>query len=163
MLLSEIIHASVIKTNLDAQNKDEAISELVDTLIQAKEIPLSKRYEILEDIFARERSHGTGMEYGIALPHAATDHVVDVIVALGISRRGVPFECHDGLPAKLLILLLIPKRNFAGHVHTLAAVAHLFCNAKFREALLAAPDADAALRLITRQEELYVQSEQSPA
>jgi mannitol/fructose-specific phosphotransferase system IIA component (Ntr-type) len=156
MLLTEILHPNVIKTGLEAETKFEAIEALIDVLIQAHELPLSKRDEIREEVFERERSHGTGMECYIALPHATTDKVDDVIAALGVSHRGVPFDCHDGLPARIIILLLLPKRNFQGHVRTLAGVAHLLRNAAFRDALIASPTAAAALKLITDEEERYL-------
>ncbi|MBI5093846.1 MAG: PTS sugar transporter subunit IIA [Candidatus Hydrogenedentes bacterium] len=160
MLLTEILHPNVIKTGLEAEDKFEAIEDLIDVLIQAHELPLSKRDEIRDEVFERERSHGTGMECYIALPHATTDKVDDVIAALGVSRRGIPFDCHDGLPARIIILLLLPKRNFQGHVRTLAGVAHLLRNAAFRDALIASPTAAAALKLITEEEERYLLAEQ---
>lgn len=160
MLLTEILHPSVIKIGLEAETKFEAINALIDVLVQAHEVPLSKRDEIREEVFDRENSHGTGMECYIAVPHANTDKVDDVIGALGVSTKGVPFDCQDGLPARILLLLLLPKRNFQGHVRTMAGVAHLLCNTAFRNALIASPNAAAALKLITEEEERYLVSQQ---
>lgn len=73
MLLSEMLHARVVKTHLEAENKYEAIEELVDLLIEAHEIPLSLRDHVVEVITERERSMSTGMEHGIALPHGSSE------------------------------------------------------------------------------------------
>lgn len=153
MLLGEILHAGVVKTNLEADNKIEAIEELVDILVETHEIPLQLRDHVVEVVTQREQSMSTGMEHGIALPHGSTDRVDDIIGALGISQKGIPFETLDGLPAKVVILLIIPKRNFPGHVRTLAGIAHLLNNEAFRQALIAAHDVDSLLQLIEQEED----------
>ena len=79
MLLGEILHKDVIKIELDAETKNEAIEELVDLLVEAHEVPLSLRDHIVDMVMTRERSMSTGMEHGIALPHGASDRVDDII------------------------------------------------------------------------------------
>ncbi len=153
MLLSELLHEGVVKIGLEAENKYEAIEELVDVLVEAHEIPLAMRGHIVDVVVERERSMSTGMEHGVALPHGATERIDDIIGALGISHRGIPFESLDGQPARLLILLLLPKRNFQGHVRTLAGIAHLMTNSDFRARLLDAPDVTTALELIEAEED----------
>ena len=93
------------------------------------------------------------MEHGIALPHGATDAVDDIIGALGISRRGLPFESLDGQPAHIVILLVLPKNKFQAHVRTLGGIAHLMSNANLRQALKNAPDSQTVLRLIEEEED----------
>lgn len=153
MLLSELLHAGVIRTSLNAVTKDAAIDELVDVLIEAHEIPLSARDHVIALVKAREEQMSTGMEHGIALPHGSSDKVEDIIAAMAVLPVGIEFESLDGLPARILILLVIPRRNFQGHVATLAGIAHLMHNAAFREALLKAKDVDAIVKLIENAED----------
>ena len=153
MLLGEILYPDVVKTTLEAENKYEAIDELVDLLVENHEIPLALREHIVEVIVEREKSLSTGMEYGIALPHGSTDAVDDIIGALGISRRGLPFESLDGKPAHIVILLVLPKSKFQAHVRTLGGIAHLMSNANLRQALKNAPDSQTVLRLIEEEED----------
>lgn len=153
MLLGEILHAEVIKTDLEARTKTEAIEELIDLLVEAHEIPIALRDHVVETVIERENSISTGMEFGVALPHGSTDRVDDIIGALGISRKGVPFDSIDGLPARLIILLVLPRHKFQAHVRTLGGIAHLLSNASFREALVKAPDVAGVLSLIEGQED----------
>jgi mannitol/fructose-specific phosphotransferase system IIA component (Ntr-type) len=153
MLLGEILHARVVKTNLEALEKFEAIEELVDLLVDAHDIPMSEREHVIEVVTAREQSMSTGMEHGVALPHGTTDRITDIVAALGISQDGLPFETLDGHPARLIILLLLPKHNYPGHVRTLAGIAHLLINDAFRDALIEAADVDALLALIQSEED----------
>lgn len=156
MLLGEILHAGVVKPRLEATDKYEAIEELVDLLVEAHEIPLGLRDHIVDVVVHRERSMSTGMEHGVALPHGASDRIDDIVGGLGIARGGIPFESLDGEPAKLIILLVLPRRNFQGHVRTLAGIANLLGNQSFRDAMLSAPDTRAILRLIEREEDREV-------
>ena len=156
MLLGEILHESVVKTELEAENKSEAIEELVDLLVDAHEIPMALRDHVVDVVMDRERSMSTGMEYGIAIPHGATDRLEGLVGALGVSRNGVPFESLDGHPAELIILLVVPKKKFQAHVRTLAGIAHLVGNADFREKLKGARDVQAVLNLIEHAEDADV-------
>lgn len=153
MLLGEILHEDIVKVGLEAQTKDEAIEELVDLLVEAHEVPISLRDHVLEAIMERERSMSTGMENGIALPHGASDRVEDIIGALGIAPRGIPFESLDGKPAQIVVLLILPKERFQAHVRTLAGIAHLLGNAEFRRELLDVSNSVALLQLIEDAED----------
>lgn len=153
MLLGEILHRGSIKVDLEAVSKDEAIEELVDLLVDAHEISLALRDHVVEAVLERERSMSTGMEHGIAIPHGSSDRIDDIIAALGISRKGVPFQSIDGRPARIIVLLLLPKQRFQAHVRTLAGIAHLMGNRTFREALVNAPGVDAVVGLIEQAED----------
>ena len=153
MLLGEILHRGVIKPELAAQEKYAAIDELIDLLIEAKDLPRHLRDAVRDVILARERSMSTGMEMGIALPHGSCDRIENMIGALGISRRGIEFECLDGEPAHMILLLVLPRHEFQIHVRTLAGISHLLQETAFRDALMAAEDADNILKLIRSEEQ----------
>jgi len=152
MLLSEILHTSVVKLELDAQTKHEATAELVDRLIQAHDLPMSQRDAMIEAVDERESHASTGMEHGVALPHCGTDRVNEILGAIGISKSGVPFESTDREPAHIVILLLLPKRQFGERVHTMAGIAHLLENEELRKAIQSSTDADGLLAAIEKAE-----------
>jgi PTS system fructose-specific IIA component len=153
MLLGEILHPETVKFRLEAQDKHEVIDELVDLLVEAHEIALSQRDHIVEVVLQREKTMSTGMENGIALPHGSSDRIDHIIGAMGLAPEGVAFDSLDGKPAKLIILLLMPRNNFQGHVRTLAGVAHLLGNDDARSALLNAKDAQGVIDVIEREED----------
>ncbi len=153
MLLGEILHRGVIKPKLAAQEKYAAIDELIDLLIEAKDLPRRLRDAVHNVVVDRERSMSTGMEMGIALPHGSCDRVENMIGALGLSPKGIEFECLDGEPARLILLLVLPRHEFQIHVRTLAGISHLLQETAFRDALMAAKDADTILKLIRSEEQ----------
>jgi mannitol/fructose-specific phosphotransferase system IIA component (Ntr-type) len=139
--LSELIQEEVIKVGLTARDKWEAIDELVDLLVAAHEIRLADRPEVIEAVHARERSFSTGLKYGLAVPHGSVACVEEIVAALGTSANGIPFESADGLPARLIIILVLPKGKFEHHVRTLAGVSRLATRPELRERVLSAPTA----------------------
>jgi mannitol/fructose-specific phosphotransferase system IIA component (Ntr-type) len=132
MQLTELIREDLIKINLEARDKWEAIEELVDQLISVHELSLMDRNEVVQAVFTREKSMSTGLEHGLAVPHGAVGCVDDLVAALG-TCKGIPFESVDGQPAHLVILLLIPQGTFQRHVRTLAAIARMGSNPDMRQ------------------------------
>lgn len=152
MFLSEILHDRSIKLQVRANTKAGAIEELVDVLIEAGDIPMVQRNHVFEIIAEREKSISTGVGYGVALPHGATDRLDDIVGALGISKHGIDFGCHDGIPASIIVLMVIPRRSFQEHILTMASVARLMSRKAFRDALMQVPSPQAALALIESEE-----------
>lgn len=153
MHLSELIQEDVIKVGLTARDKWEAIEELVDVLIAAHEIRLADRMVVVEAARIREHSYSTGLKYGLAVPHGSVDCVQDLLAALGTSAGGIPFDSADGQPARLVILLVIPKSTFQQHVGTLAEVSRIATRPELRERVLAAPTARELAAVIHEIEE----------
>ena len=152
MQLSELLQPDLVKTNLDATTKWEAIEELVDLLISAHELRMGDRASVIEAVFATERSMSTGLARGLAVPHGAVDCVPDIIACLGVSRDGIPFESADDNPARLVVLLVIPREAFQHHVGTLAGIARLARNQDLRDRICAAGSAEGIMDVIYQVE-----------
>ena len=152
MLLGEILHRGTIKTSLDSTDRFGAIDELIDCLLVSQDLTMSQRNSARDAVIEREQSMGTGMEMGIALPHGSSDQIENLIGALGIAHHGIDFECLDGKPANLILLLILPRDEIQVHVRTLAGISHLLNGDTFRNALLDAPNADTILKLIRKEE-----------
>lgn len=104
MWLHELIVAEAIVTNLAAETKEEALTELVRALDGAGR--LSRSEEAVRDLLARERAGGTGVGGGIAIPHACTAAVHQPMVAIGRSKAGIDFNAFDGSKANYIFLIL---------------------------------------------------------
>ncbi len=148
MLLCELLRPDLIKVNLEAENKNEAIGELVDLLVQQHEIGMAQRAEIIGSIQAREQILSSGMEKGIAVPHGASDRVEDILCALGTAPKGIPFDTLDGGPADLVILLVLPRRNFTGEVRALAGIERLLEHQSLKAEIVATTEPGAIFKLI---------------
>lgn len=154
MEISRLFAAEDLLVGFDPADKWDAIGRLVGHLVSRQAIPEKSAARVLEQILARERSMSTGMERGIAIPHAAVDDVQKVTACMGIVSRagGLAFESIDGQPARLVVLLVIPKAQKLLHIRTLADVARVLSNESIRNALIAAPSARDAWDALSRGE-----------
>lgn len=148
MKLSDLITPDLVEMPLRAADKWEALATIARVPVRAGRYPESMVPVVEQALVARERSMTTGMEHGIAIPHAAIDGIEDLVAVLGLSPGGVPFETLDGAPARIVIGLIIPRSKKLAHIKTLAEIAKLLSRAEVRERLLQSTDADAAVRTL---------------
>jgi mannitol/fructose-specific phosphotransferase system IIA component (Ntr-type) len=108
---------------------------------------------VLDALVARENMSSTGMDHGIALPHAVVNAVDHPVAALGVLPEGVNFQSVDNKPSHLIALLIIPKKSSHIHIRTLAAVARMLNFEEMRHSLLVAKSAQEVLRVIREEEQ----------
>lgn len=152
MPLSRLLRAEAVLVGLDPKDKWEAIRLLVDRLVEVGLLAKDARESVHEALLTRERSMSTGMERGIAIPHAAVDSAERPVAALALLPRGVPFDSIDGRPAKIVALLVIPRREKLLHIRTLAEVARLLSRDELRERLLGAPGPEGVMEALREEE-----------
>ena len=148
MDLADILTKAQIVPEMRAGNRWEAIDELIDNLVTTGKIQAKDRDAVTAAVKKRETSMSTGIGFGIGIPHASTDLIMEVVGSLGRSNKGVNFDALDNQPVKLVMLFLVPQGQFQKHLHTLANIAKLLHKPEFRQALEKAPDAEAMLTVI---------------
>jgi mannitol/fructose-specific phosphotransferase system IIA component (Ntr-type) len=121
--------------DLRAENRWEAIDELIDQLVAERKLKAENRGAIAESVKRREASMSTGIGFGIGIPHASTDLVSSVAGVIGRSRKGVQFDALDGKPVRFVMLFLVPQGQFQQNLHNLANIAKLLHNADIRDGL----------------------------
>jgi mannitol/fructose-specific phosphotransferase system IIA component (Ntr-type) len=146
MRLSDLFPVGDVLVGFHPADKWEGIRELVGHLVERGRLAHADAPAILQAVLSRERSMSTGMEHGIAIPHAADDGVEKVVACIGIvsDGAGLAFESIDGKPARVLVLLIIPRAQKLLHIRTLADIARVLGRDTVRESLLSAADAQAA-------------------
>ncbi len=138
MSLADHLDPRAVLIDPQARDKWQLLEVLVQALADAGLLPASRVEDARAALEARERSVSTGMEQGIAVPHAALEDLDRVLAAMAILRDGLDFQSLDSQPARLVVLLLVPKHEKVTHVRTLTEVARRLGSAYFRERILAA-------------------------
>ena len=123
-----------ITVDLKSRTKDEVITELAELL--AKQGRIKNRDMVLDDIKKREKIMSTGMQHGVALPHAKSDGVSALTAAIGISKEGVDFNSVDGSKSRIIIMMISPRNINGPHVRFLSAISSVLKNENLREALI---------------------------
>ena len=138
MGITDYIQPNLINLNLKARNKEDAIRELA---LLMKNTPAMGNFRgFLEDVFEREQLEPTGIGDEVAMPHARTDAVKQLIIAVGRSRHGINFDSPDGRNVKLLLLMGIPQESISHYLKILAQLTRLLKQGPLREKLLEAQD-----------------------
>ena len=146
MTLIDQISEDVVKVPLEQTNKTDVIRELLDILADAGKLSDSDR--AYNALLERESQGSTGLEYGIAVPHAKTDAVKTLTIAIGISPDGIEFGAMDGRPSKLFVLLLAPPGQSGPHIEALAEIARLSRSEAFLRALISSRSPADVLELL---------------
>ncbi len=147
MSLASLLSAEQIIPEMTAHERWPAIVELIDLLVQQNRIKAEDRDSILASLKQREETMSTGIGFGIAIPHASSDRIEEVVAAFGRSSTGIEFDALDNAPVKFVVLFIVPKNQFQTHLRTLASIAKFLNDRSTRESLAAAPSAEAILAI----------------
>ena len=134
--VADYIKVDTINLNLESKTKNTVIRELY---LQSKKTNLIKDEELgLNDIFAREEMGSTGIGKKIALPHAKTKAVDELIATFGISRNGIDYESLDNENVNIFFMFLCPEEKTQEYLKVLARISRLIRDDKFIDKLLKA-------------------------
>ena len=145
MSLASLLTSEQIIPEMDATERWPAIVELIDLLVGLRKIDRACRDSILAALKQREETMSTGIGFGIAIPHASSDSVDEVVAAFGRSSKGIEFDALDNAPVKFVVLFIVPKNQFQTHLRTLASIAKFLNDRAVRESLAAAGSRDEIL------------------
>jgi mannitol/fructose-specific phosphotransferase system IIA component (Ntr-type) len=110
-------------TGLTAATREEAFAELARRLAEAGAIRDPET--VARKLSERERLGSTALGSGVAIPHLKISGLADAVVAVGAFPGGVEFGAPDGVPVKLIFLVLSPADSPALHLQILARISRL--------------------------------------
>ncbi len=129
MALIDLISPEIVKVPITKEDKNEIIEELILILQDAGKLDdFDTAYQAVMD---REAQSSTGLEKGIAVPHAKTNAVQSLTIAIGIAPKGVDFDSMDGEPSKVFFLMLAPPDQSGPHIEALSEIARLTKSSSF--------------------------------
>lgn len=149
MKLADLLDENRIIADLQTRDKYQAIEKLLDKLVEAGKV--SDRQQALSDLIEREKYLSTGLENGLAVPHAKTSVVRELLLAFGLSKEGVEFDSLDGKPAHFIFLVLSPRETSGPHIKLLAQITRLFRSQDISEKLLKAQNSSEILEILGQE------------
>jgi PTS system fructose-specific IIA component len=151
--IEELTNPSLVSVNLAATERRGAIEELAKLLEADGRVSDVPTY--VDAVWAREEeTGGTGMESGIAIPHAKSPAVRRPSVAFGRSQAGVDFGAEDGSRADLIFLIAAPEGADDLHVRVLSRLARRLIHEGFRTQLRDAGSPETAYDVIRKEVQL---------
>ena len=144
--MTRYLNKDCISVDLKGNTKDEILEELLSLLCQSGNI--EDRAMVLNALKERESSMSTGLEKGIAIPHAKTNGVRETCVAIGLKKEGVNFDSLDGEPSKIFIMLASPIENSGPQMRAMAAFSGALMRDEVRAALMNAENAEKVIEIL---------------
>ena len=150
--LSSILWEHTIRLDLHPKDKWDAITQMVDLLVEEKQIPLPERQKVLDAALARERQISTAMGHQTAIPHAPIPDLPGIIGCLAICPEGIDFQGSQDELTHFIFLLLTPQQNYRNYIPVLSQIAYLIRPDETRRALLECQTPTQVTALLKAQE-----------
>lgn len=133
--LSQLIDPDRINLQVQATRRTVALNEVARLLATHPEVVNFDGF--YQELLARERLDTTYLGNEIALPHARTEHVKRIVLAIGRSTPGIHFEnCNQTV--RLMFILGTPKSNPTDYLMVVSSLCKILKEEANRAALMAA-------------------------
>ena len=86
-------------------------------------------------MLAREQTHPSAVENGVAFPHARTDLVDEIVIGVGRSRAGISFG-ENQQRAHLIFVIGVPERLLSDYLVCVGTLARMVKDETIRSRLL---------------------------
>jgi PTS system fructose-specific IIC component len=149
--ISEYLKPEAIIMEIRAKEKIAAINELVAHMVENKLVGSGD--EFIKALAKRENLESTGIGDGIAIPHARTNAVKDLILAFARSPKGIDFSSVDGKPSYIIFLIASPEGKKSEYILALAKLSRLLRKNVVRELLRSAKEPKEIMDIIKKNEE----------
>jgi mannitol/fructose-specific phosphotransferase system IIA component (Ntr-type) len=148
--LSKLLEPSRVSLAVQNTKRTAAINEVARLLETHPDVVNFQSF--YNELLARERLDTTCLGNEVALPHARTEHVKRIVLAVGRSTPGVHFENSDQT-VRLMFVLGTPKSNPTDYLILVGSLCRLIKDASSREALMAAPTPEAFIDTVRKLED----------
>ena len=143
--LSQVLDPQLITLNVRSTQRSDALSEVARLLEGHSDVVDFDG--LYRDLLARERLDTTWLGNGIALPHARTEHVRKIVMAVGRSTSGVFFE-NGHETVRLMFVFGSPESDPGGYLQLVGLLCRIIKDPAHREALLNASTPEAFVRQV---------------
>jgi Phosphotransferase system mannitol/fructose-specific IIA domain (Ntr-type) len=146
--LSQLLDPTRILLQVKNTKRTSALNEVAQLLSNH---PAVLNFDgFYNEMLARDRLDTTSLGHGFAVPHARTDHVREIVLAVGRSETGVPFD--SGETVRMMFMLGTPKSRPGDYLQVLSILCRLLKDPANRQAFLAATTVEDFIRTVTEAE-----------
>ena len=151
MNISDVVKPSLVKIGLESEEKEELFEEMVQLFVDEGRI--RDRDAAVQALLEREEKMSTGVARWLALPHGKLEEAEGLMMAIGISRKGIEYDSLDGELVYVVVMVFAEVGNPGPHIEALAEISRLFSIPGFTARMREVESPEAALELIRQHEE----------
>jgi mannitol/fructose-specific phosphotransferase system IIA component (Ntr-type) len=131
--ISTLLKTEFILLDLKSTSFTEAIHEV--TFLLNGHDKISNLELFYQDILGREQSQTSYLGNGVAFPHARTNHVKSMVLAVGRSIQGIKMESQSQ-NAHFIFVIGTPKKMVMDYLTVAGSLARLLHDTGIREQLM---------------------------
>ncbi len=120
---TDFLSSSRFQPKVSALTREEVVRELASLAVKGTGLDPQL---VGDQVWEREQVMSTGLERGLAVPHARLPDLKAPVLAVGLSPNGVDFDSFDGQPTQLIFLILTPTRDNGAQLEILADISRTF-------------------------------------
>ena len=147
MQMADLLTEDRIVCCAEMPSKKRALEQLSELISQDQQKLSSNN--VFDSLISRERLGGTGIGYGVAIPHGRVKNCDHTSAAFLKLNSGIDYDSVDNQPVDLLFALLVPEESTDEHLKILANLARMFNDETFREKVRQSNSAHELYQLIT--------------
>jgi mannitol/fructose-specific phosphotransferase system IIA component (Ntr-type) len=150
-IIKRIIPKETVQIPRDAaieivsNDKYSALKELCHTAVNVGGVNFEEIYAAARN---REEGMSTGFERGIAIPHARIINLPKPVVVFGRSSVGIDWDSPDGIPAKLLFLIITSINQPDVQLHIYGQILRVLSREEETFSIMEAPNPGKAVDLL---------------
>lgn len=149
MKITDFLVENRIVFGLKSKNKEEVLKEMAELFLTSNDIIKEGMFDtFVEDLIERENLTSTGMQDGIAIPHAKSPAVEKLALSLAIVPEGIDFDSFDSEPSKLFFMIASPENIKREHLDLLQKISKLSYEEEILEDLINATDKSEVIKLL---------------
>lgn len=143
--LADILSKENIRLDVSVSNKDELLAYLAKF---AKELNITtNEHAVLNKYQQRESEGSTGMEKGVAIPHAEDSTIAKSAMLIVKLKTPISWQTFDNQPVDTIISFLIPNEKNNNHLQYLSSTSKLLMHDEFIQELKQADNSAKILAL----------------
>ena len=151
MKISDFLKKDFILSELALKTKRDVLNHLADFLQSKKAV--QNKEDLLRSLLERESLGSTGIGDNIAIPHAKSDQIKNIMALFVRSKKGICFDSLDQKPVHFICLLIAPAHSTGLHLKALARIAKLLKSRTLRNNILNAGSADDIYSILIEEDE----------
>ncbi|RKX60633.1 MAG: PTS sugar transporter subunit IIA [Thermodesulfobacteriota bacterium] len=132
--------------DLNTKSKEEALAGLAKRVAEIE--PALDQDAVLSVLNEREQLGSTGIGDGVAIPHGKLPELDHMLILVGRSLEGIPFDAMDNRPVHIMFLLLAPDNSATPYLKLLAQVSRVLKTREVHKRIMEAPDASSIKKII---------------
>ena len=146
--LKYVLKPQYIKLNVKVKNQEELFEYIAKEA--TKEGLTSNKKAVVSKYLKRESEGSTGMEKGIAIPHAQDASINTAAMYVVRLENSINWKTFDQKPVDTVIAFLIPEHGSQNHLKYLSEVSKLLMHQKFVDNLKSKTSVNEIYQLFTK-------------